>query len=398
MSKRQAGNGSDTAPSWPVYGADERDAVSKVLESGKVNYWTGVEGREFEREYARYLNTAHAIAVGNGTVGLELALRAWNIGPGDEVIVTPRSFVASASCVSLLGARPVFADIDRDSGNLSAHTIDASLTPKTRAVIAVHLGGWPCDMQPILQLADERGLKVLEDCAQAHGATCDGKAVGSLGHASAFSFCQDKIVTTGGEGGLVATDDAEFWNYAWSFKDHGKSWEAVYQREHAPGYRWLHESFGTNWRLTEIQSAIGRVQLRKLDRWVEKRRENAGVFEQRLSNLRALRLPLVPQHLRHAYYRYYAYVRDDGLRTNWSRDRMMQEISAQGVPCSVGSCPEIYRERAFASAGYGVSERAPTAAELGETSLAFLVHPTLDTECIHRWCDSVTEVVRKATR
>lgn len=389
---------SGQVPSWPVYAADERLAVARVLESGKVNYWTGEEGREFEREYARYLGARHAIAVANGTVALELALRVWQIGPGDEVVVTPRSFVASASCVALLGARPVFADVDSDSGNLTAETIDAVVTERTRAVIPVHLGGWPCDMRHILELAEQRGLKVLEDCAQAHGARCDGKAVGSIGHAGAFSFCQDKIVTTGGEGGLISTDDAGFWEQVWSFKDHGKSWKAVYDQQHDVGYRWLHEHFGTNSRLTEMQSAIGRVQLRKLDGWVEKRRRNAAVFAERLSSLPALRTPVVPANLYHAYYRFYTYVRLDALKVDWSRDRVVREIAARGVPCFVGTCPEIYRERAFESAGYGPVQRAEVARRLGDTSVALLAYPTLDSEHIHRWCDVVSEVIKQATR
>ena len=389
---------SGQVPSWPQYAADERLAVARVLESGKVNYWTGEEGREFEREYAQYLGTRHAIALANGTVALELALRVWQIAPGDEVVVTPRSFIASASCVALLGARPVFADVDADSGNLTAETIDAVVTKQTRAVIPVHLGGWPCDMRPILDLAEQRGLKVLEDCAQAHGARCDGKAVGSLGDAGAFSFCQDKILTTGGEGGLVCSDDAQFWEHAWSFKDHGKSSKALHDREQHGRYRWLHERFGTNWRLTEMQSAIGRVQLRKLDGWVDKRRKNAAAFAERFARLLALRTPVVPDHLHHAYYRFYTYVRPDALKAGWSRDRIVSEISARGVPCFVGSCPEIYREHAFESSSYGRANRAEIAARLGDTSVAFQVHPTLDPKHIHRWCDAVEEVITRATR
>jgi dTDP-4-amino-4,6-dideoxygalactose transaminase len=385
-------------PSWPQYAADERLAVAKVLESGKVNYWTGEEGREFEREYAQYLGSRHAIALANGTVALELALRVWQIAAGDEVVVTPRSFIASASCVALLGARPVFADVDPDSGNLTAETIDAVVTKRTRAVIPVHLGGWPCDMRPILDLAEQRGLRVLEDCAQAHGAKCDGKAVGSIGHAGAFSFCQDKILTTGGEGGLICTDDARFFEHAWSFKDHGKMSSALHDREPHATYRWLHERFGTNWRLTEMQSAIGRIQLRKLDGWVDKRRKNAAAFAERLAGLVALRTPVVPDRLYHAYYRFYTYVRLDALKAGWSRDRIVGEITARRVPCFVGSCPEIYRERAFESSSYRRPDRAETAARLGDTSLAFHVYPTLDPEHIHRWCDVVEEVVTRATR
>jgi dTDP-4-amino-4,6-dideoxygalactose transaminase len=387
----------ETLPPWPYYGPAERAAVDAVLASGKVNYWTGNESRRFEQEYARYLGVEHAIALANGTVALELTLRMWNVGAADEVIVTPRSFIASTSCAVLLGARPVFADVDRNSGNVTAETIARVLTPRTRAIIPVHLAGWPCDMQGIMSLAEEHDIKVLEDCAQAHGARCNGKPVGSLAHAAAFSFCQDKIISTGGEGGLLATRDEALWESAWSFKDHGKTWGGVHQLDHEPGFRWLHGRFGTNWRLTEPQAAIGRIQLRKLDDWVEKRRRNAAILAERLGALPALRIPPVPARMYHAYYKFYAYVRPRALRAGWSRDRLLAEIAEQGVPCFSGSCPEIYRERAFENTRWAPAERLPVAAELGETSLMFLVHPTLEEDHLHRVCDAVERVVAAGT-
>jgi dTDP-4-amino-4,6-dideoxygalactose transaminase len=370
--------------------------VDAVLASGKVNYWTGEQGREFEREYARLLGSKRALALMNGTVALELALRLWGIGPGDEVVVTPRSFIASASCLVLRGATPIFADVDRDSGNLTAGSIERVLSSRTKAVIPVHLGGWPCDMDEIMSLAEARGIKVLEDCAQAHGATDKGRAVGSIGHAGAFSFCQDKIITTGGEGGLLATDDEEMWARGWAFKDHGKSFEAVYVREHAPGFRWLHESFGTNWRMTELQAAIGRVQLRKLPEWYGRRRSNAQVLIDALRSAPGLRIPEPAPHSRHAYYRFYAYVRAESLRSSWSRDRIVAEVSDRGIPCFSGSCSEIYREKAFVDAGFGPPAALPVARELGETSVALLVHPTLDRSHMSQAADIVRGVLAEA--
>jgi dTDP-4-amino-4,6-dideoxygalactose transaminase len=386
-------------PPWPWYASDERAAVDTVLASGKVNYWTGQETRSFEKEYAAYLQVKHAIALANGTVALELPLRMWGIGSGDEVIVTPRSFIASVSCAALLGARPVFADVDRDSGNLTADTIARVITPRTRAIIPVHLAGWPCDLDPIMELGKERGIKVLEDCAQAHGARYKGRPVGSYGHAAAFSFCQDKIMTTGGEGGLLATNDTSLWDHAWSFKDHGKTWDAVYDRKHAPGptFRWVHDRFGTNWRLTESQAAIGRIQLQKLDGWVETRRRNAAIYMKRLSCISALRIPEIPSECYHAQYKFYAYVRPEALKPAWSRDRILQEAAAKGVPCFAGSCSEIYRERAFEATRWAPSERLPVARELGETSLMFLVHPTLPEDSIQRICDVVQDIIAAAT-
>ena len=386
-----------TFPTWPHYAPEERAAVDAVLASGRVNYWTGEQVRQFEAEYAAYLGVAHALALANGTVALELALRIWGIGAGDDVIVTPRSFIASTSCAVLLGARPVFADVDRDSGNINAETIARVLTPRTRAIILVHLGGWPCDVEPIVELAEQRGIKVLEDCAQAHGARMRQRPVGALAHAAAFSFCQDKIVTTAGEGGLLVTSDRGLWEAAWSFKDHGKSWEAINACNPGPAFRWIHDRFGTNWRLTEPQAAIGRLQLRKLDSWVSTRRRNAAIYTERLGRLAALRVPTVPAHAHHAGYRFYAYVRPEALSSEWSRDRILAAVTALGVPCFAGSCPEIYREAAFSGTNWAPQQRLPVAAELGETSLAFLVHPTLEEEHIHRVCDALELVLAEAT-
>ena len=362
---------------WPQFPEDEIDAVSRVLRSGQVNYWTGEEGRLFEKEFAAACGARHGIALANGTVALELALQGLGIGAGDEVVTSSRTFIASASAIVMRGATPVLAEVDPCSQNITAETIRAVLTPRTRAIIAVHLAGWPCDMDPILELARERGLKVIEDCAQAHGARYRDRPVGSFGDAAAFSFCQDKIMSTGGEGGMLLTSDSGLWERAWSFKDHGKSYGAVYNRQHPPGFRWLHETFGTNWRLTEMQAAIGRVQLRKLAEWSATRRRLAAMLTAAFAKLPALRVTKPPEWIDHAYYKYYVFLRPERLRPGWDRDRVMAAVAAEGIPCFSGSCPEIYREQAFRSRGMGPAGRLPVASRLGETSLMFLVHPTL---------------------
>jgi len=381
---------------WPYFEAEEREAVAQVLQSGKVNYWTGDEGRQFEREYADYVGTKRSVAVANGTVGLELALYALGIGPGDEVVTTSRTFIASASCAVMRGATPIMADVDRESQNITADTLRQALTAKTKAIIAVHLAGWPCDMDPILELARERGIAVIEDCAQAHGARYKGRAVGSMGDFNAFSFCQDKIMTTGGEGGLVTTNNDEWWERAWSFKDHGKSYEAVYRRQHAPGYRWLHERFGTNWRLTEMQSAMGRVLLRKLDRQVAIRRHHAERLNAAFAEIPALRTTIPPSDTFHSYYKYYVFIRPEQLAKSWDRDRVQAAILGEGIPCFSGSCSEIYLEKAFE--GMRPEHRLPVARELGETSLMFLVHPTLSDGEIDDTIAAVRKVMERASK
>jgi dTDP-4-amino-4,6-dideoxygalactose transaminase len=369
--------------------------VKTVLESGAVNYWTGDEGRRFEAEFASSVGCKHAIALANGTVALELALYAMNIGPGDEVVVTSRTFLASASCVIMRGAIPVMADVDRDSQNITADTVRKVLTHRTKAIIAVHLAGWPCDMDSLIEIARARGLWVIEDCAQAQGATYKGRPIGSFGHMNAFSFCQDKIMTTGGEGGMLTTNNSELWSRAWSYKDHGKSYDAVYNRAHPPGYRWLHESFGTNWRLTEMQSAIGRILLYKLPAMVLKRRELAAILTERFLNIKSFRVTKPPPEICHAYYKYYAFLQLNQIKKGWSRQRVIAAVNAEGIPCFEGSCSEIYLERAFPQS-MRPQMRLPVARELGETSLMFLVHPTLSKDDMHDTADSVSKVMEVA--
>ena len=382
---------------WPSFSEEEANAVRDVILSNKVNYWTGQECREFEKEFATWAGAEHAVSVANGTVALDLALQALGIGTGDEVIVTPRTFLASVSSIVNAGAVPVFAEVDRDSQNITAETIRPVLAPRTRAVICVHLAGWPCDMDPIMALAAEHDLNVVEDCAQAHGAHYKGRPVGSIGHVGAWSFCQDKIMTTGGEGGMVTTSDRALWERMWSIKDHGKSWDAVYEREHAPGFRWLHESFGTNWRMMEVQAVIGRIQLRRMPGWHAARLANAERIWSVANSLSGLRVPTMPAEIVHAAYKCYVFVEPAELAEGWSRDRILREISSRGVPCFSGSCSEVYLEKAFDGTGWRPAEHLAVARELGETSLMFLVHPTLSAAEIEKTCAALKDVMSLAT-
>ena len=385
---------------WPSFTQAEADAVSEVILSNKVNYWTGNECREFEKEFSTWADSDYAIAMGNGTLALDVALQALEIGAGDEVIVTSRTFIASISSVVNAGATPIFADVEEATGNITAETIAAVLTDKTKAIVCVHLAGWPCDMDAIMALAEQHNLYVIEDCAQAHGTRYKGRSVGSIGHVGAWSFCQDKIMTTGGEGGMVTTNDEALWRMMWAYKDHGKSYAAVYETEHPPGYRWLHESFGTNWRMTEMQAVIGRIQLARMQDWTAKRKVNAQAILDECDKWQAQgylsvpRLENMPAYTdsTHGYYKLYVYVQLDNLPEGWSRDRIIAEINGLKVPCYSGSASEVYLEKAFDNTGLRPKIRLPVAKQLGETSMMFLVHPTLTPDEIEQTVAAIHSV------
>ncbi len=387
---------------WPSFTEEEAKAVRDVLLSNRVNYWTGEEARVFESEFADWVNAKYAIALMNGTVALDVALNTLGVGPGDEVVVAPRSYIASVSCVVNAGATPVFADVDTESGNLSVESIAAVLSPSTKAIICVHLAGWPCEMDSIMQLAERYGLYVVEDCAQAHGGRYKGRSVGSIGHVGAWSFCQDKIMTTGGEGGMVTCNDETLWRKMWSYKDHGKSYTPVYEREHSHRFRWLHENFGTNCRMTEMQAVIGRIQLKRMTDWTTARTTNAMAIREALLPFAGeggvVQVPtLQGEGNVHAYYKYYAYVRPENFASGWTRDRIVDEINACGVPCYTGSCSEIYLEKAFDGTGFRPKNRLPMARELGDTSMMFLVHPTLTEQETGLTCLVIQNVLTEAS-
>ena len=382
---------------WPSFSIEEANAIHKVLLSNKVNYWTGQECREFEKEFSDWAGSKYAVALANGTLALDVALKALNIGVGDEVIVTSRTFIASISSVVNSGAVPIFADVDLDTQNITANSIHNLVTVKTKAIICVHLAGWPCDLDDIVSLAKDFQLYVIEDCAQAHGARYKGKSVGSIGHVGCWSFCQDKIMTTGGEGGMVTTNDKSTWEKMWAYKDHGKDYDAVYEREHGKGFRWVHESFGTNWRMTEIQAVIGRIQLKRMPEWNTARLANFRKIWNSASQCKGLRVPHIPENIDHAAYKCYVFVKSDELKRGWDRDRVLFEINKLGVPCFSGSCSEVYLEKAFDDTEFRPKQRLLNAKELGETSLMFLVHPTLTEVEIQKSCDSIRSVMEQAS-
>ena len=384
--------------SWPHFDNEDIKKASEILKSGKINYWTGLEGREFEKEFSHYVGVKHSVAVDNGTNALILAAHALRISRGDEVIMSPRTFVASAFSIMHLGAKPVFIDIDRNSQNMDSNLIEAAITPNTKAIMAIHLAGWPCDMDKIQEICNKHNLFLIEDCAQAHGAKYKNQSVGSFGDVNAWSFCQDKIMTTAGEGGMVTTNNKDYWSSVWSFKDHGKNYDTVYNKEHPPGFRWLHEDHGTNARMTEIQSAIGRLQLKKLDMWIDQRTNLSNIFNDAFSDLDGLRITLPPSHIKHAYYKYYVFAEPEKLKSDKDRDFIMNSLNDLGIACYSGSCSEIYKEKAFDKM---FSDKRPSlkiAKELGETSLMFLVHPTIHEDDIYKICDKTEKIIKECQR
>lgn len=413
---------SSLPPHWPRFTQEEADAVARVLLSNRVNQWTGEEVCSFEKEFADWCGADHAVALTNGTVALDLALKGLGIGAGDDVIVTPRSFIASASCVVNAGANPIFADVDRSSGNLSADTIEAALTERTKAVILVHLAGYPCDMDPIVALSKKHGFEIIEDCAQAHGARYKGKPVGSFGAVAAWSFCQDKIMTTGGEGGMVTTNDQDLWRRMWSFKDHGKDLEAIKRTDHPPGHRFIHTTIGTNWRMLEMQAVIGRIQLKRMDDWHAARTQNGERLARGLqpfadevwgggarSGEGCIRLYGLPcascsgdctasSGCAHAYYRYHFFVQPERLEQGWTRDRIVEEIAGAGVTCQQGTCSEIYEEDAFRLGPHYPSSPRPVARELGKTSVMLRTDPSLTDEDLDHMCTVLRDVLTAASR
>lgn len=384
---------------WPYFAENEKQASLEVLNSGKVNYWTGSVCRDFEKEFASYAGRKFGIALANGSLALELALIAYDIGPGDEVIVTCRSFMASASCIIMRGATPVFADIDLDSQDILPESIEKKITSKTKAIICVHLAGWPCDMDKINNIAKKHNLKVIEDCAQAHGAKYNNKPVGSLGDVAAFSFCQDKIMTCGGEGGMFVCDDEEIYKKCWSYTEHGKSLDALARTDHPIGFHWLIESFGTNWRMTEMQAAIGHYQLQKLNKWVETRRANAFKLTKALKDIKSIRIPEPNSNIYHSYYKYYIMVIPEMLKEGYDRNRILTEICSTGLSCGVGACGELYQEKAFKKYFKTDNpERFPNAVKIADTSLMFQVHPTLTEQNIDDAINIIREVLLQATK
>ena len=383
---------------WPFYDDEEVSNVSKILKSGKVNYWTGDQGKIFEKEFSEKFDAKYSVALANGSLALSCAYLALDLKKGDEIITTPRTFIATSSSAVLLGLKPVFVDVDIKSGIISPENIEPAINEKTKAIVVVHLAGWPAEMDRICELAKSYGLYIIEDCSQAHGAKINNKNVGSFGDIATWSFCQDKIISTGGEGGMLSTNNLKFFTKVWSFKDHGKNQEKIYSKSNNYSFKWIHDNFGSNFRLTEMQSSIGRSQLKKLNDWISLRNRNAKILISYLSEFKQIRVPIPSENKLHAYYKFYCYVNENCFLSNWNRERFICELNSAGFPAFSGSCSEIYLEKCFKDFGLSPENSLKNASILGETSIMFLVHPTITHDQMHLYAKQILSIFRKALK
>jgi dTDP-4-amino-4,6-dideoxygalactose transaminase len=370
-----------------MYNKHQIKLVANILKKNKTNYWTGTECTKFEKTFSKYIGNKFSISVANGSVALEISIKALNLKNSDQIIVTPRSFIISASCVVNLGLKPIFADID-DNGNLTIEGIKKAYNKNVKAIILVHLNGLSCDMDPILKFAKNNKLFLIEDCSQAHGATYKKKKVGSFGDIATWSFCQDKIISTGGEGGMISTNNKKLWSKMWSLKDHGKNFKTVFHKKrYKAGFKWLHDNLGSNYRMTEMQAAIGRDQLKSLDKKIKKRNNIVNLYLYELRDyyqkysilkkpdFKCQTCPLKQQLKKctkciHAFYRLNLF-----FNKNIKQIKILQKLNSNKINCGVGSCPEIYREKVFQKLKYFPKNRLKNAKLLGQTSLMFPINP-----------------------
>ncbi len=371
---------------WPHFTKKEINSVIQVLKSGKVNYLNGNEGLKFEKNFSKFTNSKYSIAVSNGTNALELALKAIDLKFGDEVIVTSKSFIASASCVVALGAVPIFADVEINSQNISLDSIRQLINKKTKAIICVHIGGWPCDILKLLKICKIYKIKLIEDCSQAHGAKVNNKSVGSFGDFGTWSFCNDKIISTGGEGGMITTNSYKNYQKIWSLKDHGKNIKKYLNIKNNYSFRYIHDSFGSNFRLTEMQSSIGNAQLLYIKERVKLRQRNANQYIKNFKNCKFIITPIIPKNITHSFYRLYLRFNFKFIKKNWNKNKIINKLNKLGFECSEGACSEIYNEKCFRNSKFKVKKSLKNCVELSKSSFALKVDHTISLQTINTQC------------
>ena len=362
---------------WPTVSGDEIKLVNNVLKSEKLNFWTGKNCRNFEKEFSNFFKIKYSISIANGSVGLDIAIKSLELKSNSEIIVTPRSYISSVTSVINQNHKPVFADIDLNSQNIESETIEKKITKKTKAIIVVHLGGMPSNMKKIVNLAKKYDLKIIEDCSQAHGARIDQKYVGTFGDVSVWSFCNDKILNTLGEGGVVATKNFKLYKKLWSLKDCGKNYLKLLNSRKENKFRWIHDFQGTNLRMTEVQAAVGRYQLKKLSTWIKMRNDNSNKIIKICQKYKSLRTQIVPTNFINAYYRCYVFLNIKYIKKGWERQNIIKYLNSIGIQCDVGSCPEIYKEKFLLKTKNIPLKPLKNASLIGKTSIAFKVFPNI---------------------
>jgi len=400
-------------PMWPQFAPETLSDALEPIKTGLVNYWTGKKGMEFEEAFAKWQGAKMAVSCTNGTAALHIALAGLNIGPGDEVIVPSYSFIASSFSVVQAGAVPVFADVTED------HTIDPAcveklITKRTKAVIVVHLYGVVCDMARILDIAKKNNLKVIEDCAQCFGGEANGVKTGIAGDAGCYSFCQSKHFTTGGEGGMVVTNDEDLgWEFR-SFRDHGYDvrtrMNLLALEEKLP---YIHNRVGFNYRMTEIQSVIGLNELKRFDSWnLPRRLKYAGMYDAAFKGVKGIKkLPHNSEARKNSYWWYPLLIDLNALDCDASV--ILKELAADKIPSYGIQWPEAYEERAYKELnGFGAAKfpfksseytdpkaadysnvLCPTAKKLRFETVCLFLHPTWEEIHINKCIEGLKNVL-----
>jgi perosamine synthetase len=345
----------------PIIEDEEVEEVVKVLRSGFIAQ--GPKVAEFEEDFAEYIGVKHAVASSSGTTALHLALLAAGVGPGDEVITTPFTFAATGNSILYVGAKPVFVDIDHETYNLDPEKIEKEVTDKTKAIMPVHLYGQPADMDPIKEKADDHKLIIIEDAAQAHGAIYNGKKTGSLGDMGCFSFYPTKNMTTS-EGGIITTNSEEMAEKARVLRAHGES------------ERYTHVVLGYNFRMTDIAAAIGIVQLKKLEKFNEKRIKNAKYLTEQIDKINGIKPPYVPANVKHVFHQYTIRVEKS------KRDELMKFLNSSGIGTGIHYPKPIYQQKLYQELGFSAS--CPEAEKAAAEVLSLPVHPSLDVDDLEK--------------
>jgi perosamine synthetase len=381
---------SEPFPRWPLLGPEDVTAVAEVLDSGKLTQLSGRSVADFERAFAEWHGIEHCVATSSGTTAIHAALIALDVGPGDEVIVPAHTFIASATPVLHQGATPVFTDVEERTFCISPDSVRERVTERTKAIIAVHLNGHPADLDALLEIARPRGIAIIEDAAQAHGATYKGRKAGTIGEAGCFSFWEDKIITTGGEGGAIITADPALADRMRRIRHHG---EGPVEGERA----YYHVELGYNYRMTSIQAATGLVQLRKLDEYLIARRRNAAHLSERLGEIPQVEPPFVADYAVHSYYKYICRLRRESgpstrLRTSIDIARFVAAVAAEGLPISRRYPTPLPQQPVFRDAGLA-GAACPVAERLSGELFMLLVHPTASIADMDDYATAIGKVV-----